>query len=303
MIAADRQRGRTKPDWLKRRLPSGPEYERIRGLLRDHRLNTVCQEAQCPNQFECYAGGTATFMIMGRACTRNCRFCAVAPGPAGPPDPDEPALVARAVEMLGLRYAVVTSVTRDDLADGGASFFADTIRAIRERMPATRIEVLIPDLGGDTECLETILAAGPSVLNHNMETVPRLYPSVRPGAEYARSLGLLAAARWLAPDIPVKTGIMLGLGETEAELMAALRDLRDVDCNILTMGQYLQPSPAHLPVTRFVPPGEFQLLENKALALGFSGVAAGPFVRSSYRAEKLYQKAVKDSLQAGSVDE
>lgn len=296
MMAESRHKGRGKPDWLKRRLPSGPEYERIRGLLRDHGLNTVCQEAQCPNQFECYARGTATFMIMGKGCTRNCRFCAVGHGPDGPPDPDEPAMVARASELLGLRYAVITSVTRDDLADGGASFFAKTIAAIRQRMPPTRVEVLIPDLCGDVDGLAAILAAGPQVLNHNMETVRRLYPSVRPEAGYGRSLGLLMEAKRLAPGIPTKTGIMLGLGETEDEVLATLHDLRAVHCDILTLGQYLQPSPAHLPVVRFVPPEEFQALGQKALGFGFSGVAAGPFVRSSYQAEKLYRQAGEDSF-------
>jgi lipoic acid synthetase len=296
MTATGRQTGRSKkPDWLKRRLPSGPDYQRVRGLLQEHHLNTVCQEARCPNQFECYAGGTATFMIMGKACTRNCRFCAVAHGPSGPPDPDEPAMVARAVQLLGLRYAVVTSVTRDDLADGGASCFAETIRAIRKTMPATCIEVLIPDLGGDPAGLAVILAAGPQVLNHNIETVPRLYPAVRPEADYRRSLALLAAAKKIASTIPTKTGIMLGLGETEEELLAVFRDLRAVGCDILTLGQYLQPSPSHLPVVRFLPPAEFQQLSEKALDLGFSGVAAGPLVRSSYQAEKLYQTSMARS--------
>ena len=214
-----------KPGWLKRRLPSGPEYERLRQLLKGHGLTTVCQEAQCPNQFECYANGTATFMIMGETCTRNCGFCAVAHGRAVLPDPEEPARVAEAVAMMGLRYAVVTSVTRDDLVDGGASIFADTIRAIKERMPATLVEVLIPDLQGNWDGLETILRAGPDVLNHNIETVRRLYPSVRPGAVYTRSVDLLKTAKRIAPKTPTKTGIMLGLGESEAEIFETIRDL------------------------------------------------------------------------------
>jgi lipoic acid synthetase len=213
-------------------------------------------------------------------------------GPDGPPDPEEPALVARAVEVLGLRYAVVTSVTRDDLADGGASFFAATIRAIKERMPATLVEVLIPDLQGDWTGLLEILRAGPDVLNHNIETVPRLYPVVRPGALYDRSLDLLRQVRRIAPEIPTKSGIMLGLGESEEEVLATMGDLLAAGCDILTLGQYLQPSPVHLPVERYVPPEEFQSLQAKALARGFAGVAAGPFVRSSYQAEDLYHQAV-----------
>ena len=293
MDTTDRQRHRGKPGWLKRRLPSGPAYERLRRLLQVHGLTTVCQEAQCPNQFECYAKGTATFMIMGKLCTRNCRFCAVGHSPTGPPDPEEPVLVAEAVELMGLRYAVVTSVTRDDLADGGASFFADTIRAIKERMPATLVEVLIPDLQGDWDGLEKILGACPDVLNHNIETVGRLYPLVRPGAAYTRSVDLLRQVKRITPKIPTKSGIMLGLGESDEELFATMGDLLAAGCDILTLGQYLQPSPAHLPVERYVPPDEFQSLQAKAMKLGFAGVAAGPFVRSSYQAEKLYKQAAK----------
>ena len=292
----DRQRPAGKPGWLRRRLPTGPEYERMRQLLQGRGLTTVCQEAQCPNQVECYGRGTATFMILGRRCSRNCGFCAVAHGPVGLPDPEEPALVAQAVEELGLRYAVVTSVTRDDLADGGASFFADTIRAIKERMPATLVEVLIPDLQGDWICLEEILRACPDVLNHNIETVPRLYSRVRSGALYSRSLDLLRQAKRIAPKTPTKSGIMLGLGESEEEVLATLEDLLAAGCDILTLGQYLQPSPAHLPVERYVPPGEFQSLEKKAREKGLAGVAAGPFVRCSYQAEKLYRQARKRFL-------
>jgi len=281
-----------KPGWLKRRLPSGPAYEKLRQLLKRHGLTTVCQEAQCPNQFECYSQGTATFMIMGEKCTRDCRFCAVGHGPVGPPDSEEPARVAEAVALMKLRYAVVTSVTRDDLADGGASIFANTIQAIKERMPATLVEVLIPDLQGNRDGLETILQAGPDVLNHNIETVRRLYPSVRPGAVYSRSVDLLKTAKRIAPKTPTKTGIMLGLGETEAEIFETLDDLLTAGCDILTLGQYLHPSPRHLRVEQFVLPDEFQSLQGKALNLGFAGVAAGPFVRSSYQAEKLYRQAI-----------
>jgi lipoyl synthase len=289
----ERQVRIAKPGWLKRRLPAGPEYEKIRRLLKGHGLTTVCREAQCPNQFECYSQGTATFMIMGETCTRNCGFCAVAHGPVCPPDPEEPGRVADAVAIMGLRYAVVTSVTRDDLADGGASIFADTIRAIRERMPATLVEVLIPDLQGNWDGLETILRAGPDVLNHNIETVQHLYPSVRPEAVYTRSVDLLKTAKRIVPKTPTKTGIMLGLGESEAELFETMSDLLTAGCDIVTLGQYLQPSSRHLQVHRFIPPDEFHLLREKALQLGFSGVAAGPFVRSSYQAEELYRQAIR----------
>lgn len=280
-----------KPRWLRRTLPTGPEYEKIRKLLKGHALTTVCQEAKCPNQFECYSQGTATFMILGERCTRNCRFCAVGHPPEGPPDPEEPERVAEAVALLDLRYAVVTSVTRDDLADGGASLFAETIRAIRKRRPGTLIEVLIPDLQGDREALLTILDAGPDVLNHNIETVSRLYPAVRPQARYQRSLELIRRVKEFRPDVPTKSGLMLGLGETLAEIEETWRDLFAAGCDILTMGQYLQPSANHLPVQRFVPPEEFTELEQKAYTLGFAGVASGPFVRSSYQAEALYRRA------------
>jgi len=282
-----------KPSWLKRRLPSGPEYEQMRQLLRRRELHTVCQEAHCPNQFECYAKGTATFMILGDRCSRNCRFCAVRHEPPGPLDPGEPERVVEAVERLGLRYAVITSVTRDDLPDGGAAVFAATIRAIRRRCPTVLVEVLIPDLQGDRQALATILAADPRVLNHNVETVPRLYPRVRPQARYARSLEVLAAVKRMRPEMICKSGLMLGLGETGDELRQVWRDLVRAGCDILTMGQYLQPAAANLPVARFLPPHEFAQLQDEALACGFAGVAAGPFVRSSYEAEKLYRLAVK----------
>jgi lipoic acid synthetase len=282
-----------KPKWLRRSLPSGPEYEKIRQLLKKRELTTVCQEAQCPNQFECYSKGTATFMILGDRCTRNCGFCAVGYKPQELPDEKEPARVAEAVVLLSLRYAVITSVTRDDMADGGASFFAETIRAVRSLSPKTLVEVLIPDLMGEWENLQTILDASPDVLNHNVETVQRLYPRVRPQAIYGRSLELLRQVKKRNPEMVTKTGIMLGLGEKEEELRQAWEDLQETGCNILTMGQYLQPSSVHLPVERFVPPEEFERLREQALLCGFSGVASGPFVRSSYQAEKLYRKAQK----------
>ena len=288
-----------KPRWLRRSLPTGPEYEKIRKLLKGHALTTVCQEAKCPNQFECYGQGTATFMILGERCTRNCRFCAVGQHPESLPDPEEPERVAEAVTLLGLRYAVVTSVTRDDLPDGGAALFARTIAAIRRHQPDTLVEVLIPDLQGDHRALQTILDAGPDVLNHNIETVARLYPEVRPQAEYTRTLQLLRRVKESHPHIPTKTGIMLGLGETIAELEATWSDLQEAGCDILTMGQYLQPSSEHLPVQRFVPPEEFDVLAARALALGFAGVAAGPFVRSSYQAESLYRRALRRIKEKG----
>jgi lipoic acid synthetase len=281
-----------KPAWLKRRLPSGPEYEKVRRMLADKGLATVCQEALCPNRFECFADGTATFMILGGRCSRDCGFCAVAHGPEGPPDPTEPDRVAEAVALLELDYAVVTSVTRDDLPDGGSGLFAETIRAIRRRRPQALVEVLIPDLQGDRQNLETIVRAGPQVLNHNLETVPRLYPTVRPGADYRRSLELLQRAGSLDPRMVTKSGLMLGLGESPKELGQIWTDLRGAGCDILTLGQYLQPSPAHLPVIRFVPPEEFAELERQARSTGFVAVAAGPLVRSSYRAEKLYRQSV-----------
>jgi lipoyl synthase len=281
-----------KPSWLRQSLPTGPEYERIRRLVKAHGLNTVCREACCPNQFACHSQGTATFMILGRACSRNCRFCAVAQGPEGPPDPAEPERVAVAVASLGLRYAVVTSVTRDDLADGGARFFAETILAIRRVNPATLVEVLIPDLQGDAGALATIVAAGPDVLNHNLETVPSLYPLVRPEAGYQRSLALLGRAKRLAPGMPTKSGLMLGLGEKRAELVRVWDDLLQAGCSLLTMGQYLQPSQEHLPVHRYLPPEEFAELAELARSRGFAGVASGPFVRSSYQAEELYRQGL-----------
>lgn len=281
-----------KPKWLKRRLPSGPGYEKMRNLLKKNGLTTVCQEAQCPNQFECYAKGTATFMILGDKCTRNCTFCAVAHGPIGFPDRDEPLRVAEAVAKMGLKYAVLTSVTRDDLRDGGASFFAETIREVRKKSPATLIEVLIPDLQGDWAALHSLLQAQPDVLNHNMETVARLYSQVRPQAVYKRSLELLGQVKKIDPQMVTKSGIMLGLGERRDELPAVMNDLLAVHCDILTLGQYLQPSRQHHQVIEFITPAEFAELGDIAMEKGFAGVASGPAVRSSYEAEKLYDQAM-----------
>lgn len=280
-----------KPAWLRRKLPSGPQYERVRNLVNANNLATVCQEAMCPNQFECYGKGTATFMILGDHCTRNCRFCAVHHGSPGPPADDEPRRVAEAVKTMQLRYAVVTSVTRDDLKDGGAAHFARTIREIRRRSPGTLVEVLIPDFQGDRHALAAVVEAEPDVLNHNIETIARLYAVVRPQAIYARSLQLLARVKELAPAMVTKTGIMVGLGESTEELTTTFNDLLQVRCDILTIGQYLQPSREHLEVERYVPPEEFTNLREQALHLGFAGVAAAPFVRSSYQAEELFNLA------------
>ena len=278
-----------KPSWLKRRLPSGPEYEQTRRRLREGNLHTVCQEANCPNIFECFSQHTATFLILGDRCTRGCTFCAVQKGPKGPPDPDEPRRVAEAAAQMDLRYVVVTSVTRDDLSDGGARHYAQTIRALREVIAEVRIEVLIPDFQGDAAALELVLSAAPDVLNHNLETVPRLYSAVRPQADYLRSLELLDRSATIAPDIPTKSGLMLGLGESADEIEQALRDLRNARCRILTLGQYLQPSANHHPVERFVHPDEFNRWRKIGLDMGFDQVSSGPFVRSSYHAKDVFQ--------------
>jgi lipoyl synthase len=280
-----------KPEWLKRRLHSGETYERVFGLLRDSRLHTVCEEAHCPNLGECFSRGTSTFLILGDRCTRNCRFCAVAHALPAPPDEEEPERVARAIGELGLRYAVITSVTRDDLPDGGAAHFARTIREIRASSPGARVEVLIPDFHGSDDALMRVIEAGPEVINHNMETVPRLYPVVRPQADYGRSLGVLARVREMSAGIATKSGLMLGLGEDRKEVLGVLKDLLHAGCDLLTMGQYLSPSKDHLPVERFITPQEFADLEKEAYRLGFKGVASGPFVRSSFHAEDLYEKA------------
>ena len=282
--------GMRKPDWLKRRLPTGNAYEKVRTLLKKSQLHTVCQEARCPNLWECFSRQTATFLIMGSRCTRNCRFCAIEQGPLAPPDPHEPVRVAEAVQRMQLRYVVITSVTRDDLFDGGAGFFAETIREIRKRTPECDVEVLIPDFQGAPDALMKVLAARPNILNHNIETVPRLYPVVRPGAVYQRSLDLLRQVKRHDSTIPTKSGLMLGLGELAEEVHQVLQDLIGAGCSILTLGQYLQPSQEHLPVDRFIPPEEFDSWRETALEMGFSEVTSGPFVRSSYHAKELYEK-------------
>jgi lipoyl synthase len=275
-----------KPDWLKVRAPGSPNYLRLKSLMRDLRLNTVCEDARCPNIGECWNHGTATFMILGDVCTRACAYCAVAHGRPAPVDTGEPDRVAVAVQTLGLNYVVITSVDRDDVSDGGASIFADTVRATRARMPECRIEVLIPDFQGHEDALHTVLDAKPDVLNHNTETVPRLYRMARSGGRYTRTLELLDRSRKYAPDIPTKTGLMVGLGETRDELLATFGDLRAVGCDILTIGQYLRPTPSHAPMTRYYHPDEFRELKLAALDRGFVHVESGPLVRSSYHAHE-----------------
>lgn len=278
-----------KPAWLRRSLPKGSAYENVRALMNKSRLNTVCQEAKCPNMWECFSRQTATFMILGDRCTRNCRFCAIDRGPSDKPDPDEPARVAKAAENMQLNYIVITSVTRDDLPDGGSGFFAETIKQIRKKMPTSLTEVLIPDFQGNPDALLIVVKARPDVLNHNIETVPRLYPLARPEAVYQRSLELLKMVKTYDPTMPTKSGLMLGLGESSTEIRKTLQDLLDANCDILTLGQYLQPSQEHLPVKRFVCPEEFDYWQKTALKMGFSKVASGPFVRSSYKAKELQE--------------
>lgn len=278
-----------KPDWLKVRFPAGPNYARIDRLHRQQGLHSVCRSAACPNQGECWEQGTATFMILGNHCTRDCRFCNVAHETPLTIDPQEADKVAQAIAELGLRHAVITSVTRDDLADGGAGQFASVTRAIHDRNPKCRVELLIPDLQGNYEALNIILTAEPELLGHNMETVPRLYQTVRSGANYQRSLDLLADAKRMAPDIPTKSGLMLGMGETIAEILAVMKDLRLTGCSMLTLGQYLQPTRDHLPITRYVDPVEFSELRHAGLKMGFAHVEAGPLVRSSYHAAEQFE--------------
>ena len=275
---------RRHPPWLKVRAPGGPEFAETMTTVRELGLHTVCQEARCPNIGECWGHRTATFMLLGDTCTRNCGFCAVTHGRPLAVDPAEPLRVASAVARLGLRHVVVTSVNRDDLADGGAAHFAATARAIKRLLPGCRVEVLVPDFQGNLASVAEVVASPIDVFNHNLETVPRLYRRARAGARYARSLAVLEAARRAREGLLTKTGLMLGLGETQEELASVFRDLRSIGCDILTLGQYLRPSGEHLPVERYVPPEEFTALGAEALALGFRHVEAGPLVRSSYHA-------------------
>jgi lipoic acid synthetase len=299
-----------KPAWLKKSLPKGGNYQRVKNLLSSAGLHTVCQEANCPNMFECFTKDTSTFMILGSACTRNCQFCNVDSNTPLPVDPDEPENVAKAARDLNLKYVVVTSVTRDDLEDGGASHFAATIKALKTEKElksgeinkaesaadacsteddATRVEVLIPDFQGNIKALKTVLDAKPDVLNHNIETVPALYSKVRPQADYQQSLDLFKNARAIDPVIPLKSGIMTGFGESIEEIEQTITDLYNHGCNILTIGQYLQPTKSHLAVEKYYTPEEFKILEEKARKIGFKKVAAGPFVRSSYQAKDLFE--------------
>jgi lipoic acid synthetase len=276
-----------KPAWIRARSPAGPEVQRLKKVLRDKRLHTVCEEASCPNLGECFGHGTATFMIMGDICTRRCPFCDVAHGRPDALDPQEPAHLAETIGAMGLRYVVVTSVDRDDLRDGGAAHFVACIQAIRAHTPRTRIEVLVPDFRGRMDrALEILQQAPPDVFNHNLETVPRLYRKVRPGSDYAWSLQLLRRFRARHAGVPSKSGLMLGVGETLDEVLQVMQDLRDHQVDMLTLGQYLQPSKHHLPVERFLHPEEFEQLRVAGQAMGFSQVASGPMVRSSYHADQ-----------------
>ena len=275
-----------RPDWLTLKAPDAGALEKMKTLLEAGRLHTVCEGADCPNIGECFASKTCTFMIMGDVCTRNCRFCAVTPGRPAPLDPGEPQAVALTTRQLGLKHVVVTSVTRDDLEDGGASQFAAVIRAIRDENPGIGIEVLIPDLQGKIAALAIVAEAEPDVINHNVETIPRLYPAVRPQAVYRRSLELLGNVKKMNRDILSKSGLMLGLGETREEVIKVMEDLRVVGCDILTLGQYLSPSPEHYPIVEYIHPDIFATLEKVAFSMGFLEVNAGPLVRSSYHADQ-----------------
>ena len=277
---------RRHPDWIKVRMPGGRDYARTKAIVSTFKLNTVCQEAQCPNVGECWGHGTATFMLLGDTCTRNCRFCAVSHGRTAPLDVGEPLRVAEAARKMALTHVVVTSVNRDDLADGGASHFAETVRALKRLNPGCAVEVLTPDFQGNEDAVATVAVSPIDVFNHNTESVPRLYKRVRPGAKYARSLRVLERAKQVRPTLRTKTGLMLGLGETYEELLTVFGDLRAIRCDILTLGQYLQPSKDQLPVERYVHPDEFAALRDEALRLGFRHVESGPLVRSSYHAWK-----------------
>jgi len=279
-------RGRM-PAWLRRPIARPGAYAEVGRLIGELDLHTVCESAKCPNRGECFSAGTATFLIMGGICTRDCRFCAVESRPPTPLDPDEPRRVAEAAKRLGLRHVVVTTVTRDDLADGGAQHFVDVISALRDAVPEASVEVLTSDFGGRMASIDTVMHAAPDVFNHNVETVPRLYPEVRPQADYERSLAVLARAREVRRDVPTKSGIMLGLGEELDEVRAVMEDLRGAGVEMLTLGQYLQPSADHLPVARFVEPAVFGELARDGYRLGFTAVASAPFVRSSYHAGEL----------------
>jgi lipoic acid synthetase len=276
-----------KPDWIRVKVSNSPRFQEVKSLLRERKLHSVCEEASCPNIGECFSKGTATFMILGDLCTRRCPFCDVGHGRPLPPDAEEPQQLAESIALLRLRYVVITSVDRDDLRDGGAAHFRDCIQAIRAASPDTQIEVLVPDFRGRMElALEILGAAPPDVMNHNLETVPRLYRQARPGSDYAHSLKLLKAFKQGHPGIPTKSGLMIGLGETDEEILQVMRDMRAHDIDMLTLGQYLQPSQHHLPVLRYMDPSRFGWFEAQALAMGFRHAACGPMVRSSYHADQ-----------------
>ncbi len=279
----------SKPPWLRRKLPPYGATTQVSAMVKENALHTVCAEAHCPNQMECFSRGTATLLLLGPTCTRRCTFCAVDKSAVRPPDPHEPERIAETIAAMGVDFCVLTMVTRDDLPDGGAQHIALTVAAVRRKCPGVAIEVLISDLGGNPDSLRTVLNADIEVLNHNLETVSRFYSKVRPQADYRRSLALLAAAAERWPDIAVKSGLMLGLGETREEILHSMDDLRASGCVLLTLGQYLAPSKQHHPVFRYVPPEEFAEYEAQALARGFFGVASAPLVRSSYRADSLYR--------------
>lgn len=289
----DATRSARKPDWLRARYSCCPEVEEVRRILRSNGLHTVCEEATCPNLGECFRQGTATFLILGDTCTRNCPFCDVNHGSPGPPDAEEPAGLARAVAAMKLRYAVITSVTRDDLPDGGAGQYAGCISMLRRENPGLRIEILVPDFRGSEALALSVLSVNrPDVFNHNLETVRGLYPKVRPSADYAASLALLKRYKEMNPMVPTKSGIMLGFGEGREEVLEAMRDLRDHGCDMLTLGQYLRPSSRHLPVERYVPPEEFSEYRETGLTMGFSHIEAGPLVRSSYHAARQAEQGI-----------
>jgi lipoyl synthase len=280
-----------KPSWLKVRAPGGPNYLRLKQLMRSLDLHTVCEEAHCPNVGECWEHGAATFMILGDVCTRNCAYCAVAHGRPPRFDPAEPERVGEAVATMQLRHAVITSVDRDDLPDFGAWAFAETIRQIHERVPDCSVEVLVPDFQGNEDSIRTVLEARPEIYNHNTETVPRLYKRCRPGGRYERVMRIFRFAKSFAPDIPTKSGIILGMGETNEEVVAVMRDLRDADVDIITLGQYLRPSDNHIELDRYVTPEEFRSLRDIGMDMGFKHVESGPLVRSSYHAWEQVQAA------------
>lgn len=282
-----------KPSWIRAKSPARPEVKKLKNVLREHNLHTVCEEANCPNLGECFSGGTATFMIMGDICTRRCPFCDVGHGRPNPLDLDEPLNMANTIKDMGLKYVVITSVDRDDLRDGGAGHFVNCIIETRKAIPSIQIEILVPDFRGRMDvALELMTTAPPDVFNHNLETVPRLYKKARPGSDYQWSLDLIKSFKAMHPDVPTKSGLMLGLGEEIDEVKVVMQDLLDHDCDMLTLGQYLQPSLDHLPVSRYVTPDEFDELRDIGLAMGFKNVASGPMVRSSYHADKQAETAL-----------